>query len=86
MNNKIPPNIDYHPTISKKTLMPLGATAAVLGGVIWLTTLFNLTNAKLDLLIETQSTHWTNVDQRLFALELQMLNPTLNVPTVEEHP
>jgi hypothetical protein len=73
-------------TLSKNTLMPLGLVISALGVIVWLTTLFNMTNAKLDLLIETQQTHWTKVDQRLFALELQLLNPTMLIPTVrEEH-
>ena len=73
-------------TITKNTLLPISVVVGVLGGVIWLTSLFNATNAKLDLLIETQETHWTKVDQRLFALELKLLNPDLIIPTVEEAP
>ena len=72
--------------ITRNTLLPLSIITGIVGGSIWLTSLFNATHSKLDLLIEDHEASWSIFDQRLFVLELKLLNPDMKVPEIKEDP
>ena len=69
--------------ITKDTLMPLGMVIALCGGVIWISTQLSGINYKLDMLEGKLEDQWTYRDMENWGLRLQMGNPEIIIPNLE---
>jgi hypothetical protein len=74
---------DKKTLITKDTLMPLGMVIALCGGVIWISTQLSGINYKLDMLEGKLEDQWTKRDMENWGLKLQMGNPEIIIPTLE---
>ena len=74
---------DKKTLITKDTLMPLGMVIALCGGVIWISTQLSGINYKLDMLEEKLEDQWTHRDMENWGLRLQMGNPEIIIPKLE---
>ena len=71
---------DKKTLITKDTLMPLGMVIAICGGVIWISTQLSGINYKLDMLEGKLEDQWTSRDMENWGLKLQMGNPEIKIP------
>jgi hypothetical protein len=71
---------DKKTLITKDTLMPLGMVIAICGGVIWISTQLSGINYKLDMLEGKLEDQWTKRDMENWGLKLQMGNPEIKIP------
>mgnify|MGYP003678803328 FL=1 len=71
---------DKKTLITKDTLMPLGMVIALCGGVIWISTQLSGINYKLDMLEGKLEDQWTSRDMENWGLKLQMGNPEIKIP------
>ena len=69
--------------ITKDTLMPLGMVIALCGGVLWISTQLSGINYKLDMLEGKLEDQWTYRDMENWGLRLQMGNPEIIIPNLE---
>ena len=69
--------------ITKDTLMPLGMVLALCGGVVWISTQLTNINYKLDMLEGKLEDQWTKRDMENWGLKLQMGNPEIIIPKLE---
>ena len=73
--------------INESTLIPIGAASGfaflVLMSVRWLDARFNKITAAIDKALKDR---WTRTDHRLWALELQVQNPSLKIPVSQVSP
>ena len=74
---------DKKTLITKDTLMPLGMVIALCGGVIWISTQLSGINYKLDMLEGKLEDQWTKRDMENWGLKLQMGNPEIIIPRLE---
>ena len=74
---------DKKTLITKDTLMPLGMVIAICGGVIWISTQLSGINYKLDMLEGKLEDQWTKRDMENWGLKLQMGNPEIIIPRLE---
>ena len=74
---------DKKTLITKDTLMPLGMVIALCGGVIWISTQLSGINYKLDMLEGKLEDQWTKRDMENWGLRLQMGNPEIIIPKLE---
>lgn len=74
---------DKKTLITKDTLMPLGMVIAICGGVIWISTQLSGINYKLDMLEGKLEDQWTSRDMENWGLKLQMGNPEIIIPRLE---
>ena len=74
---------DKKTLITKDTLMPLGMVIAICGGVIWISTQLSGINYKLDMLEGKLEDQWTRRDMENWGLKLQMGNPEIIIPKLE---
>ena len=74
---------DKKTLITKDTLMPLGMVIALCGGVIWISTQLSGINYKLDMLEGKLEDQWTYRDMENWGLRLQMGNPEIKIPKLE---
>ena len=74
---------DKKTLITKDTLMPLGMVIALCGGVIWISTQLSGINYKLDMLEGKLEDQWTKRDMENWGLKLQMGNPEIIIPKLE---
>ena len=73
---------DKKTLITKDTLMPLGMVIALCGGVIWISTQLSGINYKLDMLEGKLEDQWTKRDMENWGLRLQMGNPEIIIPNL----
>ena len=74
---------DKKTLITKDTLMPLGMVVALCGGVLWISTQLSGINYKLDMLEGKLEDQWTKRDMENWGLKLQMGNPEIIIPKLE---
>ena len=66
----------------KDTLIPLGMVVALCGGVVWISTQLTNINYKLDMLEGKLEDQWTKRDMENWGLKLQMGNPEIKIPNL----
>lgn len=70
--------------ITEKTRMPIGVAVgcilAFIGGALWLNNSLHRIEQRLQAMETTMTDRWTGRDQRIWALQLRLENPSMKVP------
>ncbi len=70
--------------LTPNTYISLGLMACMISGAVWLNNRLNALDNKFDGLVRLTAAQWTQQDQEIFALKLQLSNPNMKIPEVRD--